>query len=234
MWLNNERSTSTAISAYRKSLLQPRPNHIVIDNLFNESKLDEVVSVLQQPHHWKTQQHTYSALYADDALWQKTSNDERFVQRDIWQRALTPSTATTNNQAQNVANDFLSFLRGDIFMSFVSKIFKTELTDINVENPLINTNYFRLSSTDFVRQHADDSPGREVCMLLYMNKKWEEHAGGELVFMGNGKPIHIAPHYNRCVLFDPFSKGSEHWVAPLTAGYAAKYRYNVTSWYWSE
>jgi hypothetical protein len=35
-------------------------------------------------------------------------------------------------------------------------------------------------------------------------------------------------------LFDPASKGSEHWVEQLSSKNTAKYRYNVTSWYWSE
>ena len=102
-------------------------------------------------------------------------------------------------------------------------------------DPEINTNYFRLSANDFVRQHADDSPGREVCMLLYLNKKWNNNRGGELVFKGKrGESINIAPLYNRCVLFNPSSEGSEHSVETLNPEYPDEYRYNVTSWYWSE
>ena len=59
--------------------------------------------------------------------------------------------------------------------------------------------------------------------------------GGELVFIGKDDgPISIAPLYNRCILFDPSSKGSEHWVETLCATHTEGYRYNVTSWYWSE
>ena len=237
MWLNDQQVSNVAISHYRQSLLRACPNHIVIDGLFNEAKLDEVVKVLQQPDHWKTQQHTYSALYVNSAQWQNTNQDERFVQRDVWLRDVEPDHVSVN-----VAQGFLSFLRGDEFMLFLSRIFNVQLTDINVAEPDINTNYFRLAPTDFVEQHADDSPGREVCMLLYLNKQWSSKAGGELSFLGakenenddNGKPITIAPLYNRCVLFDPSSKGSEHWVEKLHAEYAGQYRYNVTSWYWAE
>ncbi len=77
---------------------------------------------------------------------------------------------------------FLAFLRSEKFMSLLSRIFNVRLTDIHVADPNINTNYFRLSPNDFVEQHADDSPGREVCMLLYLNKNWRYNAGGELVF----------------------------------------------------
>lgn len=231
MWLNYDQLIDSAIGAYRKSLLSSYPNHIVIDGLFNEATLDDVMSVLQQPHYWQTQKHTYSALYVDNTQWQKSSNDERFVQRDVWQREA--ANASTVNP--NIAHDFLSFLRGEEFMSLLSRIFNVPLTDINVADPEINTNYFRLGTADFVEQHADDSPGREVCMLLYLNKEWNNNAGGELVFNGeHNEPIRIAPLYNRCVLFDPFSKGSEHWVEILNSEYADKYRYNVTSWYWSE
>jgi len=231
MWFNDEQVNDSAICAYRESLLRSCPNHIVIDNIFNEAKLDEVMRVLQQPHYWKTQKHTYSALYVDNAQWKKTSNDQRFVHRDVWQReAISPNTVSSN-----IAQNFLSFLRGDDFMSVLSRIFDVQLTDINVAEPEINTNYFRLGAADFVEQHADDSPGREVCMLLYLNKEWSNNAGGELSFIGKGgKPIRIAPLYNRCVLFDPSSKGSEHWVEMLNLEHVGEYRYNVTSWYWSE
>jgi SM-20-related protein len=226
MWLNDEQITDSAVRSYRKSLLSSCPNHIVIDNLFNEAKLDEVLQHLQQPSDWQTQRHTYSALYVDNTQWQEASNDQRFVQRDSWQPEILTS---------NIANDFLSFLRGDEFMSVLSRIFKITITDMNVADPEVNTNYFRLNAADFVEQHADDSPGREVCMLLYLNKEWRNDAGGELVFIGkDDQPISIAPSYNRCVFFDPSSQGSEHWVKKLNADYADEYRYNVTSWYWSE
>jgi SM-20-related protein len=230
MWLNEEQVLDSAIYAYRESLLNSIPNYIVIDNLFDITKLDEVIAVLHQAHCWQAQIHTYSALYVDSAQWQNTSIDERFVQRDVWQR----ETAGTSGANSNIAQQFLSFLRGDEFMSLLSRIFNVPLTDINVAKPEINTNYFRLNPTDFVNQHADDSPGRVVCMLLYLNKEWNKNTGGELVFLGeDDDPIDIAPLYNRCVFFDPSSKGSEHWVKEITSENTNKYRYNVTSWYWS-
>jgi SM-20-related protein len=231
MWLNEEQVIDSAICAYRESLLNSIPNHIVIDNLFDIATLDEVLGVLHQAYCWQTQKHTYSALYVDSGQWQNTSNDERFVKRDVWQREAL-STSATN---LNIAQEFLSFLRGDEFMTLLSRIFNVPLTDINVAKPEVNTNYFRLSASDFVNQHADDSPGRVVCMLLYLNKEWNNNAGGELVFIGSDdEPIDIAPLYNRCVLFDPSSPGSEHWVKEVTSENTSKYRYNVTSWYWSE
>ena len=231
MWLNEDKIIDSAIYAYRKSLLNSIPNYLVIDNLFDITKLDEVVAVLHQVHCWQAQTHTYSALYVDDVQWQNTSMDERFVQRDVWQRQ-----AHSNSSAySNIAREFLSFLRGDELMSLLSRIFNVQLTDINVAKPEINTNYFRLGAADFVNQHADDSPGRAVCMLLYLNKEWKNNTGGELVFIGKeDDSIDIAPLYNRCVLFDPSSKGSEHWVKETTSENTNKYRYNVTSWYWSE
>jgi Rps23 Pro-64 3,4-dihydroxylase Tpa1-like proline 4-hydroxylase len=227
MWLNDALITDTQIARYQQSLTRACPNHIVIDGLFNEHLLDKVIDILQQPHHWQPQQHTYSALYVDPTEWQHTPKNERFVQRDQWQR---------DTAQANIANAFLSYLRDDEFMTLLSRIFKVPLTDITVENPSINTNYFRLDATDFVEQHADDSPGREVCMLLYLNKEWNHNNGGELNFIGNadGNPISIAPLHNRCILFTPSSEGAEHWVEKLRPTAASQYRYNVTSWYWSE
>ena len=227
MWLNDIYMTDSALDNYRQSLLNACPNHIVIDGLFDHAKLEEVINVLQQPQNWHPQKHTYSALYVDSAEWQNTSQCQRFVQRDVWQSAVS---------SPNPAQEFLSFLRGDEFLSVLSRIFDVKLTDMNVAKPEINTNYFRLGTTDFVEQHADDSPGREVCMLLYLNKDWSEKAGGELGFRGtaDSQAITISPLYNRCVLFNPASAGSEHWVEKLYATDTDQYRYNVTSWYWQE
>jgi Rps23 Pro-64 3,4-dihydroxylase Tpa1-like proline 4-hydroxylase len=229
MWLNDVQITDYAISAHRTALLSTHPNHVVIDNLFDEAKLDDVMKVLQQADHWQLQQHTYSALYVDDKQWQKTSPEQRFVQRYSWQ-----CEDSSSELQLNIAQEFLLFLRSNEFMSVLSRIFNVAITDMNVADPDINTNYFRLGANDFIEQHADDSPGREICMLIYLNKDWRANAGGELVFTGKDKPINIAPIFNRCVLFDPASKGSEHWVKALNAQYADEYRYNVTSWYWSE
>ena len=226
MWLNDGQVIDSAISVYRETLLSACPNYIVIDHLFDEVKLNEVVQVLRQSNGWQAQKHTYSALYVDSTEWEKADQAQHFVSRDNWKRQATNS---------NVAQEFLSFLRGDEFMYLLSRIFDVPLTDTNVAKPDVNTNFYRLNASDFVGLHADESPGREVCLLLYLNREWHENAGGELVFKGKGKDsIGIAPLYNRCVLFDPSSIGSEHWVAEIDSEYADEYRYNVTSWYWSE
>jgi len=233
MWLETEKIVYSVIKQYRQALLGSCPNYLVLDGLFNENQLDKVVSVLQESNtsNWQTQKHTYSALYVDDKEWENTCQHQRFVKRDVWLR----QESERSNDC--IAHEFLSFLRGNEFMSFLSQLFDTHLTDLNVTNPSINTNYFRLNNNDFLEQHADDSPGREVCMLLYLNKDWADKTGGELCFKGVSREagdnsISITPSYNRCVLFDPSSKGSEHWVNKLNAKYADKFRYNVTSWYW--
>ena len=230
MWLNQKLTSDTAIKTYRKSLKCTCPKHVVIEGLFNHIRLDQVIQILQQPHNWQTQKHTYSALYVDDNKWLEADKEERFVQRDLWQRPDNCFSADNN-----IAQQFLSYLRSEDFLSVLSAIFNVKLTDINVANPPINTNYFRLSPNDFVSEHADDSPGREVCLLLYLNPNWKENTGGELVFSGkNNQSIYIPPLHNRCVLFDPASEGSEHWVNQVTSKFGDNYRYNVTSWYWRE
>lgn len=245
MWLNQQQITDDAIRAYRKLLRSSTPSYLVIDDLFVSDKLDQINQALQQEQHWQTQKHSYAALYVSDSTWQKTPQAQRFVQRDLW---LRPDAANATDTAGNSvsasgknAAEFLTFLRSEEFMLLLSRIFRVKLTDKNVAKPEVNTNYFRLGHKDFVNQHADDSPGREVCMLLYLNKNWQPHMGGELVFMGqNNQQVAIPPLYNRCVLFDPSSEGAEHWVKAVTAdasynsGETNLYRYNITSWYWSQ
>jgi len=228
MWLNSEQITHAAVRIYRQQLLQHKPRYIVIDQLFDNNQLEQVLNQLQQENNWQTQKHTYDKLYVNDKKWQNTPEPERFVKRDLWMR----STTTPPN---NLAQQFLDYLRSEEFLKLLSRLFKVQLTDKNVANPAINTNYFRLGSSDFVHQHADDSPGREVCMLLYLNKGWQADQGGDLVFQGqDNNTITITPLFNRCVLFDPASPGAEHWVKAVKAGTKSSYRYNVTSWYWSE
>lgn len=228
MWLNKEHLTDAALRAHRQQLLQHRPRHLVIDHLFSSSQLEQVLNQLKQDHGWQTQKHTYDKLYVDDKKWQNTPESERFVKRDLWLRSATTAP-------NNIAQQFLDYLRSEEFIQLLSRLFKVQLTDKNVTNPTINTNYFRLGSSDFVQQHADDSPGREVCMLLYLNKGWQADQGGNLVFQGqHNNTISITPLFNRCVLFDPASPGAEHWVKAVNADDATSYRYNVTSWYWSE
>ena len=231
MWLNHGLITDNALSAYRETLLGAVPNFVVIDRLFDEAKLDQVTRILRQPQYWQTQKHTYSALYVDNAQWQQTTGDQRFVHRDVWRR----ESDGANKSNANPAQDFLLFLRSNEFRSLLSRIFNSPLSDDNLAEPENNTNYFRLRGADFVKQHVDESPGRKVCMLLYLNRDWDNSAGGELTFIGTAdNSISIAPLYNRCVFFDPASKGSEHWVESLNFDRTDEYRYNVTSWYWSE
>lgn len=238
MYFNKDKINHAAILKYQRQLFSSHPNYVVIDDLFCIKKLDEIVKVLQQDDHWKTQKHTYESLYVDDNQWNNTNKEDRFVKRDAW-RFSQPSSQLPSKQAyqqpsENTAQGFLNFLRGEEFMALVSQIFNVQLTDLNVADPSINTNYFRLGRDDFVEVHADDSPGREVCMLIYLNKDWAVDGGGELIFSGKHKPVSITPCYNRCVLFNPFSEGSEHWVKKLSSNNPNNYRYNITSWYWSE
>jgi Rps23 Pro-64 3,4-dihydroxylase Tpa1-like proline 4-hydroxylase len=239
MWLNEQQISAEAVRGYRQQLKHSCPRHLVLDNLFDPQKLQAVSRVLQRSAHWQTQQHSYAALYVDAMQWQQTPQTERFVQRDLWQRPSAVDggcdSASDEDNADQLALAFLQFLRSETFLALLSRIFRVQLTDIHVAKPTVNTNYFRLSAADFVNLHADDSPGREVCMLLYLNEDWQSGAGGELMFAADGNsPVAIAPLFNRCVLFDPASQGAEHWVNAVSSALPGQYRYNVTSWYWTE
>ena len=231
MWLNEDKVTNAAIRNYRSSLRSLSPSHVVIDGLFDATLLKKVATLLQSAANWQTQKHTYSSLYVDNAQWQSAGEEERFVKRDLWIRSAT----SMPNEANNIANEFLSYLRSPAFMALLSRINDIDITDLNVAKPEVNSNYSRLHANDFVNEHADDSPGRVLCMLLYFNTEWQPESGGELVFRGaDDQQVEVAPLFNRCVLFDPSSTGSEHWVKAMSSAQPNTYRYNVTSWYWSE
>lgn len=201
------------------------PRHLVIDNLFDVKRLNAVHEILLRDEHWQSQKHSYSAHYVSEQQWQATARANKFVSRDCWQRPALTSNDVTG---------FLRFLRSSELLEFLSHLFGVQLTDKNVADPELNTNFFRLGADDFIGQHADDSPHREVCMLLYLNQGWQSGDGGELCFDMAEDRLLIAPEFNRCVLFDPASPGSEHSIRPWLAAHRSPYRYNLTSWYWSE
>ncbi len=109
MWLNEKLLNDSAIFTYRSLLLNTCPNHVVIDGLFDENKLDEVLKVLSQATNWQTQKHTYASLYVDNSEWEKTTEDQRFVKRDVLPRAaLSANSANGNKQHLKIAHDFFS------------------------------------------------------------------------------------------------------------------------------
>lgn len=230
-WLNADAITNERIEQYQSALQSGSPSVVIIDDLFDEAKLSKVLDTLQRDEYWVRQRHSYSQLYVDDRVWSETPEQERFVQRDSWQPRETSSL-----EPDECAILFSEFLRSDQFLALLSSIFRVTLTDKNVSQPAINTNYFRLGEKDFVGEHADQSPGREVCLLLYLNKNWQPLNKGQLCFRGDGeRPIKIAPKFNRSVLFDPSSTGSEHWIQRgANEVQKSVYRYNITSWYWRE
>jgi hypothetical protein len=71
------------------------------------------------------------------------------VQRDVWQRDVEIDSDRESDKGRNecsanvnVAQEILSFLLGDEFMSLLSRIFAAPLTDMNVAEPSLNTNFF--------------------------------------------------------------------------------------------
>ena len=83
MWLNKQQVIDSALNGYRKTMLRASPKYVVVDNLFDNARLDAVINVLQHDNNWQTQQHSYAKLYVDHAKWQKTPSKQRFVQRDV-------------------------------------------------------------------------------------------------------------------------------------------------------
>ena len=144
MWLNPALTRESAIAGYRRALIASAPKHLVIDGLFNDEKLRQVCRILQQPTAWQTQKHTYAALYVSEMKWQITPKSQRFVQRDLWLRSKAdPHVAA-------LALEFLALLRGHEFLALLSELFSVPITDIHLDDPERNTNYFRLGARDFI------------------------------------------------------------------------------------
>lgn len=231
-WLNPLKAAQLSMPLRHPAESLGGPRHRVVDGLFNQQLLLDIAKALRESRAWQRQRHSYQAHNVSDRDWLASSDQQRFVQREVWLR----ESQKGESQNGGLLTRFLSFLRGAEFMQLLSQAAGVELSDTHVAEPALNTNYFRMAKNDLVRQHADQSPNRELCLLLYLNPHWHSSWGGELHFLGSasGEQIVITPYFNRCVIFDPASTGSEHWVAALTEHARATYRYNITSWYWSD
>ena len=161
---------------------EPFP-HIVIDNFFNSSLLNEII--MEFPNNL-------------DEIGNKFENK---VEKKL---SLNKSALLSVN-----TNNFLNFLNSQIFLNFLQKL--TSINEKLVPDPyLLGGGLHELRKNGYLNIHADFNLhptmklDRRLNILIYLNKNWKENFGGSLqLWDKNMKECiqKIIPEFNRMVIF---------------------------------
>jgi hypothetical protein len=176
-----------AAEEYREDFLTAKPfPHIVIDGLFPEDLLEEVIDEVPTPEEWATHPEWRKADRADA---------KKLMVNRTWM--LGPVT-------RHLLNEF----NAAVFINFLE-----ELTQINGLVP--DPHYFgggihQIEAGGFLKIHADFNIHQRINLdrrlnaLLYLNRDWDDQWGGHLELWDKqmqNRVKAIAPVFNRMVIF---------------------------------
>ena len=89
-------------------------------------------------------------------------------------------------------------------------------------------NLKKLEQEHFLRWHNDRSPGRTLCLVLYLHAEWHPDLGGRLLMQRqDGCVDALEPLFNRLILFDPCADAL-HAVEVMQGDWA---RLNYSAWF---
>lgn len=182
------------IDAASKSFKEAEPfNHIVLDNLFEDSLLEEVLSELEAEKNWDIR------------------NDEKIQVK--WR-----SNWKSDSEVPPKTFSLISYLNSGDFLRKLSKV--TGIDGIIPDPYLSGGGFNQINQGGTLAVHADgnwhDLMGvhRRLNLIIYLNKDWDESWGGHFEAWSKtegNKPNQcekkIAPNFNRTVIFktDDFS-----------------------------
>ena len=157
--------------------------HIILDNFFNESILNELINEFPKN------------------LDQIGNNFNNKVEKKF---SLNKSTLLSDS-----TNNFLNFLNSQIFLDFLQKL--TNIKEKLVPDPyLLGGGLHELRKNGYLNIHADFNlhPSmkldRRLNILIYLNKNWKDNYGGSLQLWDKDmkKCVQkILPEFNRMVIF---------------------------------
>lgn len=167
---------------YKYTEAKPFP-HIVIDNLFNENYLNEILNDFPSNI---------------DEIGDKFNNK---VEKKI--------TLNNTNKFSELTNDFINFLNSIKFIVFLQKL--TNVNEKLIPDPyLVGGGLHELRNEGYLNIHADFNLhplmklDRRLNILIYLNRNWESSYGGSLELWGkNMKKCEkkIIPTFNKTVIF---------------------------------
>jgi hypothetical protein len=167
------------VAGYRSA--QPFP-HAVIDNLFDDALLDELLAVFPEP---------------DAPFWHRFASD-REIKLSLDEEDTVPVQIRL----------FLYFLNGSIFLRFLETV--TGISGLIPDPYWDGGGLHQIQSGGKLAIHADFNShnlthlDRRLNLLLYLNKDWRPEYGGDLELWSRDMKAcvrKIAPLFNRTVIF---------------------------------
>jgi hypothetical protein len=214
--LDRERLTALAqglADTYRTAAPFP---HIVVDDFFPESLLDEVLREFPGVD--------------DDAWWRFDDDRER--------KLGSPDHSLMGPTTQRL----FAMLNGPDFVDFLSEL--TGIHGLVPDPHLFGGGLHQIEPGGFLRVHADFNLHpvtrleRRLNVLLYLNRNWHESWGGSLELWAPDMSScveQIPPSFNRCVVFSTTDNSFHGHPAPLmcpagtTRRSLALYYYSIPS-----
>jgi hypothetical protein len=191
-----------AAAKYREDFLTAKPfPHIVIDGLFPDDLLEQVIEEVPSPEEWRAHPEWRAADRADA---------KKLMVNRTWM--LGPVT-------RHLLNEF----NAAVFINFLE-----ELTQIHGLVP--DPHYFgggihQIETNGFLKIHADFNIHQRIKLdrrlnaLLYLNRNWQDEWGGHLELWDQqmqNRVKAIAPEFNRLVIFSTTDTSFHGHPDPLT------------------
>jgi len=183
---------------YREAYAQAKPfPHVIIDNFFPESLLDNILQEFPKP---------------GSIDWQKFNNPAEKKLASSWELQMGETTRLLLYQ-----------LNSSTFINFLEKL--TGIDGIIPDPHFVGGGLHQIERGGYLKLHADFNQhtklrlDRRLNLLLYLNKDWQEDYGGYLELWDKDLTScekKILPIFNRFVLFNTTDFSYHGHPDPLT------------------
>lgn len=198
------------IDLLRRQFAAAEPfSHLIIDNFFDESYLNNVLTEIQQypPEMWFDKNN--AAI--------NNESDNIFQNKKI--------ALTDYNKFGSCSASLIDFTKSPEFIQFLVSV--TGINDLESDPHLYGGGIHKVSNGGRLSIHSDfnihplTSQHRRLNVLLYLNKDWQPSYNGQLELWDKNMTqmvSSIAPIFNRLVVFritdDAFHGHPEPWINP--------------------
>ncbi|MFV3130304.1 2OG-Fe(II) oxygenase [Niveispirillum sp. KHB5.9] len=223
-WITARHLTPDAIAAAHRAFNGRDERYVVLDDIMDPARLAQIRHLIQEEGEVRTAYKLYTESgWVDGDRFVQAPDEERFIHEHIY---TGPKPGHAMSQPTLHDRLFRMFVGSRPFADFLSAI-----TGLGI-GALQNVNLKRLNADHFLRWHSDRSPGRALCMVIYLHDDWQPAYDGRLLMQradGNGID-RIDPLFNRLVVFSP-NVSTQHAVEPLSPAAAGWSRLNYSLWF---
>jgi Rps23 Pro-64 3,4-dihydroxylase Tpa1-like proline 4-hydroxylase len=187
---------------YASEFSRAKPfRHVVIDGLFPDYVLDEVLSELPRPEDW-TNHSDWRSANRSDSIKLSVCQD--------WD---------LGTRVRHLLNQFNSAS----FINFLENM--TAIEGLIPDPHYFGAGFHQIERDGFVKIHADFNVhkrlklDRRLNAILYLNKDWQDDWGGQLELWDSKmtKAVEtVSPKFNRLVIFETLDDGFHGHPDPLT------------------